>query len=346
MKNKRVVVSRYGGPEVLQIVEEELPEPRAGEVRLRILAAGVAWGDILKREGVGIGARPPYTPGYDIVGIVDKLGEGVTTVQVGQIAAALPLFGGYAEFISILASELVLVPRGIVPAKAVCLVMNYVVAYQMLHRAGGVKSGECILIHGAAGGVGTAPLHLGKLAGMEMYGTASSGKHQVIINLGATPIDYRTEDVVGRILDLTGDGVDVVFDPVGGSQIWQSYRMLRRGGRLVVYGAHSILTDGKLKTVGGYILGSILNLAPDRRAVMIYNITRPRYSKPEWCREDLSMLFSLLAQEKIEPIIAEQVSLVEAARAHEILGKGAVVGKLVLIPNPKPKPRLLRKNHS
>ena len=334
MKYKRVVVSRYGGPEVLQIVEGELPEPQPGEVRLRIVAAGVAWGDVVKREGFGIGARPPYTPGYDVIGIVDKFGERASALEVGQIVAALPIFGGYSEFICLPTSALAPAPPGIDPAKAVCLVMNYVVAYQLLHRAARVKAGERILIHGAAGGVGTALLQLGKLAGLEMYGTASSGKHESIIKLGGIPIDYRTEDVPGRIQVLTGDGVDVVFDPLGGSQVWPSYRMLLKGGRLVVYGAHSILTDGKLKTVAGYLLASILNLAPDHRVVMLYNITSPRYSKLEWCREDLSMLFTLLEQGKIEPVIAERLPLVEAARAHQLLGEGAVVGKIVLIPNP------------
>lgn len=237
MNYKRVVVSHYGGPEVLQVVEDELPEPRHGEIRMKILAAGVAWGDILKREGLG--AHPPFTPGYDVVGTVDKLGEGVSTIKVGQMMAALPVFGGYAEFICLPASELVPVPSGLDPAQAVCLVMNYVAAHQMLHRAARVKPGERILVHSAAGGVGTALLQLGKLADLEIYGTASSSKHELIIDMGGVPIDYRTENFVGRISALTGDGVDVVFDPIGGTHIWQSYRTLRKGGRLIVYGAHT-----------------------------------------------------------------------------------------------------------
>lgn len=246
------------------------------------------------------------------------------------MVAALPLFGGYAEFICLPASELVQVPSGLDPIDVVCLVMNYVVAYQLLHRAARVKSGERILIHSAAGGVGTALLQLGKLAELEMYGTASRSKHEFLANLGVTPIDYRTENFVERIFALTGDGVDVVFDPIGGTHIRQSYRTLHKGGRLVVYGAHTILADGKLKAVSGLILGSILNLIPNDRAVLTYNITRPKYSQPEWCRDDLSKLFGLLAQEKIKPVIAEQIPLIEVARAHELLGKGAVTGKIVL----------------
>ena len=135
---------------------------------------------------------------------------------------------------------------------------------------------------------------------------------------------------VERIFALTGDGVDVVFDPIGGTHIRQSYRTLRKGGRLVVYGAHAILTDGKFKVVSGILLSSVLNLIPDGRVILTYNITRPKYSKPEWCREDLSRMFELLAQDKIRPIITERIPLVEAAHAHELLGMGSVTGKIVL----------------
>ncbi len=330
MKYKRIVISRYGGSEVLQVAEDELPEPRSGEVRVRMLAAGVAWGDILKREGIG-GARPPFTPGYDIVGAVDKLGEGVSAVKVGQTVAALPIAGGYAEYICLPASGLTPVPSGLDPAETVSLVMNYVVAHQMLHRAARVKTGERILIHSAAGGVGTALLQLGKLAGLEMYGTASSRKHELIASLGGIPIDYTTEDFIERIFALTGSGVDAIFDPIGGAHIWQSYRALRKGGRLVVFGAHTVIEDGMFKLVFGAILSSFLNLLPDQKTLLNYNLTRPRYSRPEWHRDDLSKLFDLLAQKKIEPVIAERMPLEEAARAHELLGKGSVTGKIVLV---------------
>src|SRR5512143_2157938 len=183
MKYKRIVVSHYGGPDVLQVVEAELPEPQPGEVRVEVLTAGVAWGDILKRAGAGLGVRPPFTPGYDLVGIVDQLGAGVSTVEVGQTVAVLSLLGGYTEFLCVRASELVPVPAGLDPSEAVCLVMNYVTAYQMLQRAARVKRGDRILVHSAAGGVGTALLQLGKLDGLEMYGTASCGKHDLVSKL-------------------------------------------------------------------------------------------------------------------------------------------------------------------
>jgi len=331
MKYKRVIISRYGGPEVLQVVEDELPEPQAGEVRVKVLAAGVAWGDILKRHGLGAGVHPPFTPGYDIVGVVDKLGPNVSSVDIGQMVAALPLSGGYAEYLCLPNSALVQVPPGLDPVEAVCLVMNYVVAHQMLHRAAHVKSGKRILVHSAAGGVGTALLQLGRLAGLEIYGTASLSKHEMLTRMGATSIDYQTEDFVKRVLDSTGDGVDIIFDPIGGTHIWQSYQALRKGGRVISYGAHTVLQDSMSKLVLGSIFSWALNLLPDQRAIMNYNVTKPKYSSPQWCRDDLVELFGLLAQGKIKPIIAERIPLVEAVRAHELLAKGSVSGKIVLV---------------
>jgi NADPH:quinone reductase-like Zn-dependent oxidoreductase len=330
MPYKRIIVSRYGEPDVLQMVEERVPEPQQGQVRVKILAAGVAWGDILRRRGVSA-PRPPFTPGYDLVGLVDKVGDGVSTVGEGQMVAALPITGGYAEYICLPATELVAVPAEVDPATAVCLVLNYVTAYQILHRAAQVQPGERILIHGAAGGVGTALLQLAGLAGLEMYGTASSGKHAWITSLGATPIDYKTEDFVERINALTGTGVDVVCDPIGGRSLGRSYRTLRPGGRLIAYGVHAIFTEGKARAIGGMVWASLRNLVPDKRSVRMYNITRPKYSSPEWCQEDLAKILDLWTQGQIKPILAERIPLVEAARAHELLEKGAVVGKIVLV---------------
>jgi NADPH:quinone reductase len=335
MKYNRVVIPRSGGPEVLKVVEEEIPEPRPGEARVKILAAGVAYVDLFLREGLYPGApRKPFTPGFDIVGIVDKSGEGLSTVRPGERVAALTRFGGYAEFICLSEEKLVPVPRGLDPAEADCLVLNYVTAHQLLHRAAQVKSGERILIHGAGGGVGTALLQLGKMAGLEMYGTASRAKHEVVSQLGGIPIDYRTEDFVERIRHFTGDGVDAVFDPIGGTNWRRSFQTLRKGGRLVPYGASSLLSEGKLKTALGLLDLLFLKLFPKGRKVMrMFGTTARPYSSPELCRKDLSMLFDLLAQVRIKPVIAERIPLLEAARAHELLGKKAVTGKLVLICN-------------
>ena len=197
-----VVVTRHGGPEVLQAIEEPIPEPQAGEARVRVLAAGVSAYDLMSRSsGMLPGTpKPPFTIGEDFVGVVDKLGEGVNTVELGQRVAAFTFgaSGGYAESVCRPADELLSVPDGVDSAEAVCVVANYLTAHLAMHRTANVQRGERILVQGAAGGVGSALLELGRLAGLEMYGTASSYNHEHVAALGATPIDYRNEDVVKR----------------------------------------------------------------------------------------------------------------------------------------------------
>ena len=167
MRITRVVVTRYGGPEVLRVAEEECPEPKAGEVRVRVLAAGVSLPDLLAREGVHPETPPvPFTPGWDLVGVVDRVGAGVSGLEPGQTVAAMPISGAYAGYVCLPQRELVPVPSGLDAAEAVSLVLNYITAYQMLHRSARVRPGQRALIHGAAGGVGSALLQLGRLAGL------------------------------------------------------------------------------------------------------------------------------------------------------------------------------------
>jgi len=317
---------------VLALVEDDVPQPGPGEVRLRVLAAGVAWGDILKREGFGWKVRFPFTPGYDVVGVVDAVGPGVSADREGGTVAALVLSGGYAEFICAPESSLVPVPPGLDPAEVVCLVMNYVVAHQLLHRTARVAAGETVLVHNAAGGIGTALLQLGRLAGLTLYGTASAHKHHVLDDLGAVAIDHRQWDVRRPTLAPTRQGVDVVFDPRGGLHLAQSYRLLRRGGRLVCYGLHAVMSEGRIALAVGLMVPSVLSLVPDGRRVLAYGVTRPPYSSPQWCREDLTTLMDLLACGDAKPLIAARVQLSEARSAHELLETGAVAGKVVLIP--------------
>ena len=174
-RHKRIVVTRYGGPEELRLVEEECPEPKDGEVRVRVLAAGVSLPDVLAREGVHPETpQVPFTPGWDLVGVVDRVGAGVSGIAPGQTVAAMPIHGAYAEYVCLPQTEFVPVPSGLDPAEAVSVVLNYITAYQMLDRSAKVKPGQRVLIHGASGGVGTALLQLGRLAGVEMYGTCSA----------------------------------------------------------------------------------------------------------------------------------------------------------------------------
>jgi NADPH:quinone reductase-like Zn-dependent oxidoreductase len=198
-----------------------------------------------------------------------------------------------------------------------------------MHGVARVQAGERILVQGAAGGVGTALLELGKLAGLEMYGTASAPKHDIVTSLGATPIDYRTEDVVARIRELTGDGVDVVFDPIGGArQLWRSNQALCKGGRLVWFGVASAKKDGvrvipiTLLTVG------LLKILPDGKQLLM----TPDLGKDnEWFQSTLAKLLDMLAAGEIKPIVSDRVPLAEAAHAHELLERGQYAGRIVLV---------------
>jgi NADPH2:quinone reductase len=344
VRHTRVIVTHYGGPDALRVVEEECPEPKVGEVRVRVLAAGVSLPDILAREGI----HPetplvPFTPGWDLVGMVDRLGAGVSGIEPGQVVAALPIHGAYAEFVCLPQRELVPVPPEVDASEAVSLVLNYITAYQMLHRTARVRPGQRVLIHGAAGGVGTALLQLGRLTGLEMYGTCSLRGASAVSELSGIPIDYQHRDFVSEVHRLTGEGVDVVFDPLGGSHLWQSRKALRPGGRVVGYGLRSAmrgegLASGRpgrrqrfrgtatfaLCIAGGWLL-------PGRKRVVPYSIQTLKRVKPESFRQDLVTLFDLLRQKKIKPLIAQRFPLAQARQAQELLGSGGVTGKIVLV---------------
>jgi NADPH2:quinone reductase len=346
MRHARVLVTHYGGPDVLQVIEEECPQPHPGHVRVKVLAAGVSLPDVLAREGVHPETpRTPYTPGWDLVGVVDQIREGVSGFEVGQIVAAMPISGCYAQYVCLPQRKFIPVPAGLDPAEAVAAILNYVTAYQMLHRSAKAKPGQRVLIHGASGGVGTAFLQLGQLAGVEMYGTCSAQAAEVVKRLGATPIDYRNADFVEEIHRLASDGVDAAFDGIGGDNLWRSREAIRQGGRVVVYGFQAKLRGGRMPsgtpngrhpiresaTLGRYILRNLL--LPGRKSMVPYSIQWLMRLKPEWFRCDLLTLFDLLQHKKIKPLIAQRLPLSQARYAHELLGGGGVIGKIVLMPN-------------
>src|SRR4029453_12471939 len=233
-------------------------------------------------------------------------GDGISGINPGRIVAAMPISGAYAEFICLPQRELVRVPSGLDPAEAVSLILNYVTAYQMMHRSAKVGSGQRVLIHGAAGGVGSALLQLGRLAGLEMYGTCSSRGASAVSDLGGTPIDYQHQEFVEEIHRRTGDGVDVVFDSIGGTHIWRSRRALRPGGRVVAYGLTASLNQGRLALgrsgsrhrfrpiaiFGGYIVGGWV--LPGLKRVVPYSIQTLERVRPAFFRQDLTTLFDLL----------------------------------------------------
>jgi NADPH:quinone reductase-like Zn-dependent oxidoreductase len=355
---KRVIVERFGGPEVLRVVQDDDPRPVRGEVRVRVLAAGVSFTDAQLRAGTYLGVpRPPFTPGYELVGVVDEVGPGCSRLRAGDRVAALTAYGAYAELVCVPEAEAVEVPKDLDPAHVVGLVLTYLTAYQVLHRTAEVTSGESVLVHGAAGRVGTAVLELGALAGLRLYGTCSARDRAAVERLGAVAIDYRTEDFLTRIRELAG-GVDVVLDGLGGATSIRSFRALRPGGRLVVFGHYATLSGGRkswrgwAQWYGATATVALWGLLDPRRRVRAYRIQRLRDSRqwlpvagrrparlvgggprnPVWFREDLTTLLELLAADKIHPSVAACLPLSEARRAHELLQGSAAKGKLVLVP--------------
>jgi NADPH:quinone reductase-like Zn-dependent oxidoreductase len=355
---KRVVVDHYGGPDVLRVVEENIPRAGPGEVRVRALAAGVSITDAQLRAGTYLGVpQPPFAPGYELVGVVEELGAGCSMLRVGDRVAALTVWGAYAEHVCVLEEDAVEVPEDLDPAEVVSLVLPYMTAYQLLHRTAKVKSGETVLVHGAAGRVGTAVLELGALAGLGLYGTASASDRAAVERLGAVAIDYRKEDFLARVRELPGKGVDVVLDGIGGAVSLRSFRALRPGGRLVVYGHHAMLARGRTSWRGwmGWYAATagvaLWGLLSPRRRMSAYKIQKlhegrqviPRGARhplpvgggprdPECYREDFLALLELLREGKIHPVVAERLPLTEARRAHELLGRTAATGKIVLLP--------------
>jgi NADPH:quinone reductase len=359
-RTKRVVVDHFGGPEVLKVIEQDAPRPGQGEVRVKVLAAGVSYTDAMLRVGSYLGVpRPPFTPGYELVGVVEELGPGCSRLRVGDRIGTLTVWGADAERVCVLEANAVEVPEDLDPAEVMSLVFTHMTAYQLLHRTAKVKSGETVLVHGAAGRVGTAVLELGAVAGLRMYGTASKRDRAAVERLGATFIDYRTEDFLARVRELTdSEGVDVALDGFGGALSLRSFRALRPGGRLVVFGHSGTVANGRkswrgwAKWYAATATVSLWGLLSPRRRVLVYRIQKLREGhqvlpvsgrrralpvgggprNPEWFREDFRALLELLREGKIHPVVAERLPLSDARHAHELLESSADKGKLVLVP--------------
>jgi NADPH:quinone reductase-like Zn-dependent oxidoreductase len=327
-----VRVMKRGGPEVMRVVEVPLPEPRRGEVRLRVLAAGVAFGDVTRRR---LPVPRTFVPGYDVVGRVEAYGPGVdVSAAEGYVAAFMPRpgTGGYAEHVCILATHVVPVPEEVPPAHAVALGLNYVTAHQLLERIAPPPEGGSILVHGASGGVGTAMLQLARRKRLRVLGTASAAKHGVVRELGAEPIDYRSGDWLARTLELVPGGVDVAYDPIGGGHAARSRRAVRRGGTVVAFGLTADVQEGGIAVLRGVLRYAGAKLRPDGRRSRLYAITVSKGARPADCRRDWSTLLDLYLAGEVRPIIGAELPLEEAAEAHRMLEAGEVTGKIVLVP--------------
>jgi NADPH2:quinone reductase len=324
----QVVMPHAGGPEVLEFQRRELPTPGPDEVRVRIEATGVAFAEVQMLRGRYY-AQPkfPFVPGYDLVGVVEAAGPGVSVK--GRVAT-MTRTGAWAESVVLPAKHLVPVPDEVDPAEAVALVTNGVTAYQMLHRVARVPAGRTIVVHGAAGGVGTLLVRLAVRAGLRVIGTASPGKHERVREMGATPLDYRDPRLVERVRELAPEGVHAVFDHAAGPGLVRSWRMLARGGVVIVYGSAATLDDKGwrlapyLKAMGRMAWWSLL---PNGRRARFYSISHKNHFD-----EDLAAVLELLRTGELRPEVAARLPLADASKALRMLNDRAVVGKIVLQP--------------
>jgi NADPH:quinone reductase len=332
MKTYRaVMLTKKGGPEVLQVVELPLREPGPGELRVRVRATGVGATDLTMLEGsYPFAPRIPFVPGYEVAGVVDAVGVGVSGFSVGQRVAALTVWGGYAEYLVRDAERFLPIPDAVSDAEAAAVILNYVTAWQMIHRTARVaeaRGDQTALVTGAAGGVGTAALQILRLAGVRAVGAASAAKHATVRALGATPVDYRAGRLDILVRAVVPAGVDFAFDGIGGANVGPCIGALRRGGTLVGYGF--VGARGRLSTLLTVAKVLLATRLRGRRGAF-YGITLLYRRDPRPFREDLPKIFALLAERKIDPLIARRFPLLEARSAVELLAKGGVEGKIVL----------------
>jgi NADPH:quinone reductase-like Zn-dependent oxidoreductase len=325
---RAVMLSRHGGPEALEVIELPRQAPGAGQIRVRVLAAGVGSTDLTMLAGKYLYApKLPFVPGYEVAGVIDAIGPGVTMFDVGQRVAALTVHGGYGEYLVREAEHFLPIPDEVTDLEAAAVVLNYVTAWQMIHRTAKVRSGQTALVTGAAGGVGTAALELLRLAGVKAYGAASKPKHGTVEALGATPVDYRAGPIDVLMKTLEPQGVDYVFDAVGGSNIGPCIGALRLGGMIVGYGFMD--APGKLGILGTFLNLFIGSRLRGRRGAF-YGITMSYRKRPELLREDLPKIFALLAKKSIRPLVSVTLPLLDAQRALQLLASGSLAGKIVL----------------
>jgi NADPH:quinone reductase-like Zn-dependent oxidoreductase len=332
-RNRVVQVRRFGGPDELEVVDAPLPTAGPGEVRVRVLASSVNYTDVLIRRRLypqTMRIRPPFVLGYDVVGEIDQLGDGVRGFQVGDRVADMTVVGSNAAYRTLRADDVARVPAGIDAAEAATLILSWTTAYQLLHRSAHVTAGQRVLVHGAAGAVGQALLALGRLAGLEVWG-AARGEHAAMIReLGAKPIDYQREDFT-RVLP---GGFDVVFDGIGEDGYRRSFAALKPGGLLLAIGfSASVQAQKRMRTIVTSIARMYLwRFRPGGKRARFYSINAMRARHPAWFRGDLERLFGLLATGAIRPRVAERISFDEVAEAHRRLEAGGLEGKLVLCP--------------
>ena len=336
---RALVIPEYGPPEVLRVEERPEPQPGTGEARVAVKAAGINFAEIMARMGLYPDApKPPVVMGYEFAGDVESVGAGVENVSVGDRVLGGCRFGGQAEMVVVEAAELLPLPPDWSYEEGAALPVNYATAYGGLVRYGGLRSGERVLIHAAAGGVGIASTQIAKLQGAEVFGTASRSKHDAIRGFGVDhPIDYRSESFVKAVRRITGRKrpLDLVMDAIGGSSFRQSFSLLDAGGRLVCFGASSMV-GGEKRSIPQLVKGLVatpwfnpMTLMSASKAVIGLNVLTLRDAKGQ-LDELVQPLAEWVNDGSLRPVVAESFPLERAADAHRFVQERKNVGKVVL----------------
>ena len=342
---RAVVITKHGGPEVLKVEERPDPEVGPGEIRVAVKASGINFADMMARSGVYPDApKPPSVVGYEVAGEIESVGDGVEGYTVGDRVVAGTRFGGYAELVSVRAEGQVLkLPDSLTFEQGAAIPVNYATAYAGFVLMGGLREGDRALIHAAAGGVGIAATQIAKDIGAEVFGTASASKHDAIRAQGVDhPIDYRSTDFAEEVMRITeGEGVDVVMDAIGPTSFKRSYKILRQGGRLIMFGLSEVQT-GEKRDLPAVLKGLVqmpLATLPWWKSLSLMNENKGVFGLNMlswWDREGLARALEPLqagvAAGTYVPVVAESFPFEEAPAAHRYLGEGKNIGKVVLTP--------------
>ncbi len=338
---KAVWIPKYGKPDVLEVREATDPAPGPGEVRIRVRASGINFADIMARQGLYQDAPPPpMVVGYEVSGVIDAVGESVVDRREGERVIALTRFGGYADTVCVDAGQTHVLPEQMSFEEGAGLPVTYLTAYHMLFNVFRVRPGDHVLIHQAAGGVGTAASQLCRsVGGVVTYGTASKAKHDYVRDNGCDhPIDYHTVDYAEEIRKLTdGRGVDAVLDALGGEDWKKGYSLLRPGGLLIPFGWANMAKHGKRKVT--HVLGQVrrmpwwtpMRLMHENKGVAGVNMGH-LWDEQELMEAAFTALLGLYEQGAIAPRVDRSFALEQAADAHAYIEAGQNLGKVLLTP--------------
>lgn len=341
---RAVVLKATGPPENLVVEERPDPPVGSGEVRIAVKVAGINFAELLARSGVYPDApKPPSILGYEVAGEIESLGAGVEGMAVGDAVFAPTMFGGQAELVTVPAGDVYAKPERLSFEQAAALPVNYCTALAALVEMGGLHEGQRVLIHAAAGGVGTASIQIASGIGAEIFGTASPGKHDALREMGVDhPIDYRNDDFEKVVNEITsGEGVDLIIDATGPTSFRKDYRILRQGGKLVMFGlsevqgAKGLLDRRMISALFRMPLATApwwksLGMISENKGVFGLNLLD--WWKLEGLTRLGAMLESRLEAGQFDPVISRTFSFDEAPEAHRFIESRQNIGKVLLTP--------------